>query len=188
MVALNPLVIQVPMAALVAVMIVVSISTFDWSSFKALTVLPKTESIVMLATVGVTLMTNDLALGVLVGVLLSGLFFARKVSQTSHIVSVLSENSRVRTYHVHGQLFFVSTHDFVHAFDIHEDLDGVVIDLTHAHLWDSSAVGAIDKVALYYMRQGIKVTLVGMNEASADLIDRLAVHDKPGALERQIAL
>jgi len=188
MVALNPLVIQVPMAALVAVMIVVSISTFDWSSFKALTVLPKTESIVMLATVGVTLMTNDLALGVLVGVLLSGLFFARKVSQSSRVVSVLSENSRVRTYHVYGQLFFVSTHDFVHAFDIHEDLDGVVIDLTHAHLWDSSAVGAIDKVALYYMRQGIKVTLVGMNEASADLIDRLAVHDKPGALERQIAL
>ncbi len=186
--ALNPLVIQVPMAALVAVMIVVSISTFDWSSFKALTVLPKTESIVMIATVGVTLGTNDLALGVLVGVLLSGLFFARQVSKFSRLSSMLSEDGRVRTYHVHGQIFFVSTHDFVHAFDIHEDLDGVVIDLTHAHLWDSSAVGAIDKVVLFFMRQGVKVNLVGMNEASADLVDRLAVHDKPGALERRAAV
>jgi SulP family sulfate permease len=187
MVALNPLVIQVPMAALVAVMIVVSISTFDWSSFKALTVLPKTESIVMLATVGVTLGTNDLALGMIVGVILSGLFFARQVSKFSHITSLLSEDGRVRTYHVYGQLFFVSIHDFVHAFDIHEDMDGVVIDLTRAHLWDSSAIGAIDKVALNYMRLGVKVNLVGMNEASADLVDRLAVHDKPGALERRTA-
>jgi len=188
LVVFHPLAIQIPMAALVAVMIVVSVNTFDWSSFKALTILPRTESIVLIATVAVTVVTKDLAVGVLVGVLLSALFFARRVSQFSHITSLLSADGRVRTYQVHGQLFFVSTHDFVHAFDLHEHLDRVVIDLTHAHLWDSSAVGAIDKVALQYMRQKVEVTLVGMNAASADLIDRLATHDKPGASERQIAL
>ena len=182
--ALQPLVIQIPMAALVAVMIVVSISTFDWSSFRSLTVFPKSESIVMVATVITTVITHDLAKGVLVGVVLSAIFFARKVSQLSEVTSELSADGRTRTYHVRGQMFFVSSHDFVHAFDAREDVDQVILDLTNAHLWDGSAVGAIDKVVLNFMRNGTKVNLVGMNEASATLIDRIAVHDKPGALDK----
>ncbi|AFZ68934.1 SulP family inorganic anion transporter [Deinococcus peraridilitoris] len=181
---LQPLVIQIPMAALVAVMFVVAISTFDWSSFKSLRTFPKSESIVMVSTVAATVITHDLSIGVLVGVVLSAIFFARKVSQLSSVTSELSPDGRTRTYHVLGQMFFVSSHEFVHSFDVQENIDKAVIDLTHAHLWDGSAVGAIDKVALNFMRQGVKVELVGLNEASSTLIDRIAVHDKLGALGR----
>ncbi|GAA5534037.1 SulP family inorganic anion transporter [Deinococcus aluminii] len=181
--ALQPLLVQIPMAALVAVMIVVSISTFDWGSLRTLTVFPKGETIVMLATVAVTVLTHDLSLGVLVGVILSALFFARKVSQLSQ-VSHEDHADGTRTYRVRGQLFFVSTHDFLHHFDFAHPAGRVVIDLTDAHFWDGSAVGALDKVMLKFMRQGTPAELVGLNEASATLIDRLAVHDKPGALER----
>jgi len=181
---LQPLLVRIPMAALVAVMIVVSVSTFDWSSVRSLARFPKSDSIVMLTTVGVTVLTHDLSLGVLAGVVLSAVFFARKVSQLSRVTSELSADGRTRTYHVTGQLFFVSTHDFVSSFDFTERVDRVVIDLTHAHLWDGSAVGAIDKVALKFMRAGVTVDLNGMNEASQTLIDRIAVHDKPGALEQ----
>ena len=181
---LQPFLVRIPMAALVAVMIVVSVSTFDWSSLRGLRVFPKSESVVMLTTVGVTVATHDLSLGVLAGVVLSAVFFARKVSQLSRVTAALSPDGRTRTYGVYGQLFFVSTHDFVASFDFTERVERVVIDLTHAHLWDGSAVGAIDKVALKFMRRGARVELVGMNEASQTLIDRLAVHDKPGALER----
>lgn len=180
---LQPLLVQIPMAALVAVMIVVSISTFDWSSLKTLTVFPKGETIVMLATVGVTVLTHDLSQGVLVGVILSALFFARKVSQLSQVTHT-DDAQGTRTYRVRGQLFFVSTHDFLHQFDFTHPARRVVIDLTDAHLWDGSAVGALDKVMLKFMRQGTPAELIGLNEASATLIDRLAVHDKPGALER----
>jgi len=183
-VALQPLVTQIPMAALVAVMVVVSINTFDWSSFKSLTVNPVSESFVMVMTVLVTVVTSDLSIGVLVGVILSALFFAHKVSQFSSVTSSLSADGRERTYHLHGHLFFVSAQDFVSSFNVRERLDRVAIDLTHAHLWDGSAVGAIDKVALNFMRQGVNVDLVGLNQASASLIERLAVHDKPGALDR----
>jgi len=181
--ALQPLLVQIPMAALVAVMIVVSISTFDWGSLRTLTVFPKGETLVMLATVGVTVLTHDLSLGVLVGVILSALFFARQVSQLSQVTHMDGADG-TRTYRVRGQLFFVSTHDFLHQFDFAHPAGRVVIDLTDAHFWDGSAVGALDKVMLKFMRQGTPVELVGLNEASATLIDRLAVHDKPGALER----
>lgn len=181
---LQPLLVQIPMAALVAVMIVVSVSTFDWSSLRSLRVFPKSESIVMLATVAVTVATKDLALGVLIGVTLSALFFARKISMLSE-VNFVDQEDGARVYHVHGQLFFVSTHDFLHRFDFAHPARRVEIDLTHAHFWDGSAVGALDKVMLKYMHQGTPVSLVGLNEASATLIDRLAVHDKPGALERR---
>ncbi|GHF54539.1 SulP family sulfate permease [Deinococcus metalli] len=180
---LQPLLVQVPMAALVAVMIVVSVSTFDWGSLRTLTVFPKSETMVMLATVGVTVFTHDLSLGVLVGVVLSALMFARKVSQLSQVSHVDGADS-TRTYHVRGQLFFVSTHDFLHQFDFTHPAPRVVIDVSGAHFWDGSAVGALDKVMLKYMRQGTPVELVGLNEASASLIERLAVYDKPGALER----
>ena len=180
---LQPLLVQIPMAALVAVMIVVAISTFDWGSLKTLTVFPKGETIVMLATVGVTVLTHDLSLGVLVGVVLSALFFARKVSQLSQVTHT-DDEAGTRTYQVRGQLFFVSMHDFLHQFEFSHPARRVVIDLSEAHFWDGSAVGALDKVMLKFMRQGTPVELVGLNEASATLIDRLAVHDKPGALER----
>ncbi|MFB9991430.1 SulP family inorganic anion transporter [Deinococcus oregonensis] len=180
--ALQPLLVQIPMAALVAVMIVVSVSTFDWNSLRTLTVFPKSETIVMLATVGVTVLTHDLSLGVLVGVVLSALFFARKVSQLSEVTHTdIPQGTRV--YTVRGQLFFVSTHDFLHQFDFAHQAERVVIDLSGAHFWDGSAVGALDKVMLKYRRQGTPVELVGLNDASATLIDRLAVHDKPGAVE-----
>lgn len=180
--ALQPLLVQIPMAALVAVMIVVSVSTFDWNSLRTLTVFPKGEAIVMLATVGVTVLTHDLSLGVLVGVVLSALFFARKVSQLSQVTHTDSPEG-TRTYRVQGQLFFVSTHDFLHQFDFAHVSQRVIIDLRDAHFWDGSAVGALDKVMLKYRRRGTPVELMGLNDASATLIDRLAVHDKPGVQE-----
>ncbi|TSA87598.1 SulP family inorganic anion transporter [Deinococcus detaillensis] len=186
---LQPLLVQIPMAALVAVMIVVSVSTFDWSSLRTLRVFPKSESIVMLSTVAMTVLTRNLSLGVLVGVVLSALFFARKISQLS-VVTHRDEPDGSRIYHVSGQLFFVSTHDFVHQFDFVHDAEQpaspVTIDLTHAHFWDGSAVGALDKVMLKYQRLGVPASLVGLNDASATLIERLAVHDKPGALSGEV--
>ncbi len=136
---LTPWVRQIPMGALVAVMFMVSFSTFDWSSLRDLTLVPKGESIVMVATVATTILTHNLAQGVLVGVLLSTLFFARKVSQLSSVTSTLSNDGQTRTYTVRGQLFFVSTQGFVTAFDTQEDLGRVMIDLTDAHVWDGSA-------------------------------------------------
>ena len=180
---LQPLLVQIPMAALVAVMIVVSVSTFDWSSLKTLRVFPKSETTVMLATVAVTVATKDLALGVLVGVILSALFFARKISMLSE-VTVDDRPDGARTYIVRGQLFFVSTHDFLHRFDFAHPAGRVEIDLTHAHFWDGSAVGALDRVMLKYRRQGTKVSLVGLNDPSATLIGRLAIHDKPGVVDQ----
>jgi len=180
---LSPWVRQIPMGALVAVMFMVSFSTFDWSSLRSLTRAPKGESVVMVATVATTVLTHNLAQGVLVGVLLSTLFFARKVSQLSSVTSALSRDGETRVYTVTGQLFFVSTQAFVEAFDVQERIDRVVIDLTAAHVWDGSAIAALDKIAMKFMRRGVTVELAGQNEASAVLIARLAQHDKPGALE-----
>ena len=181
---LQPLLVRIPMAALVAVMVVVSVGTFDWSSLRTITVFPKSETTVMLVTVAVTIFTHDLSKGVLAGVILSAIFFARKVSKLSSVTNALSTDGTTRTYVVHGQLFFVSTHDFVAGFDFSERPERIVIDLTHSHLWDGSAIGALDKVVLKFRRAGVNVDVIGMNEASATLIDRIAVHDKPDALER----
>ena len=180
---LQPWVRQIPMGALVAVMIMVSVSTFDWSSLRDMAVMPKSDTIVMVATVAVVVYTHDLAQGVLVGVVLSALLFARKISQISNVSSTLSEDGTARTYLVAGELFFVSSQDFVTSFDTKEALERVTIDLTEAHLWDGSAVAALDKVIIKFMQQGTQVELKGQNEASDELIRRLAVHNKPGALE-----
>ncbi|GIX38477.1 MAG: sodium-independent anion transporter [Silanimonas sp.] len=177
----GPWVKQIPMAALVAVMIMVSIGTFSWSSIANLRTYPKSSSLVMIATVVVTVATHDLAKGVLTGVLLSALFFARKVGQVLHVESEASEDGRVRTYRVTGQVFFASANDFASRFDFREVLERVRIDVSRAHFWDLSAVGALDKVVLKFRREGAEVELIGMNEASATLVDRLAVHDKPDA-------
>jgi len=180
----GPWVKQIPMAALVAVMIMVSIGTFSWGSLKALRTNPKTSSVVMIATVVVTVFTHDLAKGVLTGVLLSGLFFARKVGQVLHIGSTSHEDGRVRHYVVTGQVFFASADQFVAGFDFREALERVRIDVGRAHFWDLSAVGALDTVVVKFRREGTEVEILGMNEASATLVDRLGVHDKPDAVER----
>lgn len=181
---LGPWVSQIPMAALVAVMIMVSIGTFNWDSIRKLREHPPSSSIVMVATVVVTVATHDLAQGVFVGVLLSGIFFAHKVGRVLRIERSSSADGRVRTYTVVGQVFFASSETFTGAFDFKEVIDKVCIDVSRAHFWDITAVSALDKVVLKFKREGTEVEVRGLNEASATLVDRFAVHDKPGAIEQ----
>ena len=164
-------------------MIMVSIGTFNWRSIANLRVYPRTSSVVMLATVAMVVVTHNLAYGVLVGVLLSGIFFAWKIGQLFQVSSTITDDGRKRTYVVSGQVFFASTQDFFAAFDFHEGLETVVIDLTRAHFWDISAIAALDKVVLKFRRDGTIVDIVGMNEASSTMVDRLATHDKTDAIE-----
>ncbi|MCH2547570.1 MAG: SulP family inorganic anion transporter [Alphaproteobacteria bacterium] len=174
---------QIPMAALVAVMIMVSIGTFSWSSVKNLTTHPKSSSLVMISTVAVVVLTHDLAKGVFVGVLMSALFFARKVSHLLEITSDLSADKNHRTYRVYGQVFFASADNFTAAFDFKEVIEKVTINLYEAHFWDLSAVAALDKVVLKFRREGAEVELLGLNEASATIVEKLGIHDKPEALD-----
>ena len=175
---------QIPMAALVAVMIMVAIGTFSWASLKNLRTFPKSSSLVMLATVVVVVITHNLAQGVLVGVLLASLIFAYKISRLMSVKSELVADGAERVYRVYGQVFFVSAETFRAAFDFKEVVERVRIDLTAAHFWDSSAVAALDKVVLRFRREGTEVELVGLNEASATIVDSLAIYDKPDALQR----
>jgi SulP family sulfate permease len=175
---------RIPMPALVAVMFMVSIGTFSWASLKNLAVHPKTTSVVMVSTVVTVVWTHNLAIGVGVGVLLSALFFARKVSQVIRVTS--ARQGDVRTYTVRGQVFFASAGDFTAAFDFKEVLGKAVIDVSAAHFWDLTSVGALDKVVLKFRREGTEVEILGLNEASATIVDKLAAHDKPGALERML--
>ncbi|HCL67526.1 MAG TPA: sodium-independent anion transporter [Rhizobium sp.] len=181
---LGDLVSRIPMAALVAIMIMVSIGTFSWSSIKNLKDHPRSSSIVMVATVVGVVYTHNLAIGVLIGVLLSALFFAWKIAQIFRITSVLSADGTQRTYTVEGQVFFASVDDFNAAFDFKEALDKVVIDVSHAHIWDISSVAALDMIVLKFRREGAEVEILGLNEASETIVDKLAIHDKPGAMER----
>lgn len=169
---------QIPMAALVAVMIMVSIGTFNWGSFKNLREHPKSSSVVMLATVAVTVYTHDLARGVLTGVLLSGFFFAHKIAQILLIEAQTEDDGETRSYAIYGQVFFASADRFVDAFDFDASPRRVRIDLTHAHFWDITALNALDKVVLKFRRKGAEVEVLGLNEASATLVDRFGVHDK----------
>ncbi|MBK1837349.1 SulP family inorganic anion transporter [Azospirillum sp. YIM B02556] len=178
---------RIPMAALVAVMIMVSVGTFDWRSLKTLATHPRSSSAVMLATVAGVVFTHNLAVGVLIGVLLSGIFFAGKVARLFRVTSTLSEDGRTRSYLVEGQLFFASADDFSAAFDVREDLDAIVIDVSRAHIWDLSSVAALDGIVLKFRRAGMEVRLAGMNAASETIVDRLAIHDKPGSEERVAA-
>ncbi len=175
---------RIPMAALVAVMIMVSIGTFSWDSVRKLRENPPSSSIVMLATVAVTVITHDLAKGVFVGVLLSGIFFAHKVGKVLRVDSSSSPDGRVRRYSVVGQVFFASSETFHAAFDFKEVVDQVCIDVSRAHFWDITAISALDKVVLKFKREGADVEVVGLNEASATLVDRFGVHDKPDAVEQ----
>ncbi|WP_407070775.1 SulP family inorganic anion transporter [Novilysobacter avium] len=177
----GPWVKQIPMAVLVAVMIMVSIGTFNWSSIKNLRHYPATSSIVMLGTVIVTVLTSDLARGVLTGVLLSALFFARKVGQVLRIDSQLDADGNARRYTVTGQVFFASSSAFAAGFDFREVLQHVTIDVSGARFWDLSAVGALDKAVMRFRREGATVEVVGLDEASTALVAQLGVYDKPGA-------
>ncbi|WP_428820483.1 SulP family inorganic anion transporter [Microbulbifer sp. MCCC 1A16149] len=174
----------IPMAALVAVMIMVSIGTFDWGSIRNLKTLPLSTNLVMLSTVIVVVFTHNLAFGVFVGVLLASLFFANKVSHFMYVSSELDEEQNCRTYTVVGQVFFNSADKFVAAFDFKEALDKVVIDLSRAHFWDVSAVYSLDKAVVKFRREGAEVELIGLNEASSTIVDRFGVHDKPEEIEK----
>lgn len=182
---LNDFLVQIPMAALVGVMIMVSIGTFDWGSVKSLHKTPITDTIVMIATVITVLMTHDLSKGVLVGIILSAIFFASKISKVK-VTTLASDHSNKKFYRVSGQLFFASVTDFVEHFNFNDKVKEVNIDLTEAHLWDDSAVGAIDKIVIKYHQNGVKVNLVGLNNESNKLINKLAVHNKPGGLEKVV--
>ena len=173
----------IPMAALVAIMIMVAVGTFSWSSIRNLRDHPRSSSIVMLATVATVVYTHNLAIGVLVGVLLSGIFFAGKIAQLFRVTSEISADGRERTYRVEGQLFYGSVEDFMAAFDFREALERVVIDVRAAHIWDISSVQALDMAVLKFRRDGAEVEIRGMNRASETLVDKLAIHDKPGALD-----
>lgn len=175
---------QIPMAALVAVMIMVSIGTFSWESLLNLKKHPASTSVVMITTVVVVVATHNLAYGVFVGVLLAAMFFANKVAQFKYVRSNLSEDGGTRTYTVVGQVFFASADKFVEFFDFKEAVDKVVIDLCQAHFWDITAVAALDKAVLKFRREGTEVEIIGLNEASATIVDRFAVHDKPDAVEK----
>ncbi|HNS91407.1 MAG TPA: STAS domain-containing protein, partial [Thauera sp.] len=158
--------------------IMVSIGTFDWNSIRKLREHPPSSSIVMMATVAVTVATHDLAQGVLVGVLASGFFFAHKVGRILRVRSIAEDEGRQRRYTVTGQVFFASADAFIASFDFREVIDKVVIDVSRAHFWDITAVSALDKVVVKFRREGTDVEIVGLNEASATLVDKFGAHDK----------
>jgi SulP family sulfate permease len=174
----------VPMAALVAVMIMVSIGTFNWTSIKELRTNPTSASVVMIATVIVVVWTHNLALGVFTGILIGSLFMAQRLSQFMYIDSSFDQATDTRTYNVVGQIFFNSSDKFIALFDYKEAVDKIVIDVHRAHFWDITAVDALDKVVIKLRREGADVSIIGLNEASETLLDKFAVHDKPEEIEK----
>ena len=182
-VVLNDWVQRIPMAAVVAVMIMVSIGTFSWSSIRGLRTNPKVSSLVLITTMSVVVLTHNLAYGVFAGVLLSAVFFAHKVSRLFTISSEISEDGLHRTYTVYGQVFFATANQFATSFDLAEAVERVTLDFTQAHFWDISAVNALDTIVLKFRRDGKHVELLGMNSASATIVENLGIHNKPNALE-----
>ncbi|MGJ7457615.1 SulP family inorganic anion transporter [Halomonas sp. RA08-2] len=175
---------QIPMAALVAVMIMVAIGTFSWSSIRDLKKHPMSTNMVMVATVVVVVVTHNLAIGVFVGVLLAAMNFANKVGNILYIGSEEADEGSRRIYKVVGQVFFASSEHFSGAFDFKETVEKVTIDLSRAHFWDITSVQTLDRVVIKFRREGTEVELVGLNEASATIVDRFAVHDDPEAVEK----
>ncbi len=169
---------MIPMAALVAVMIMVSVGTFDWKSVLNLRSTPAQSSIVMIATTATVVLTHDLSKGVVLGVLLSAVFFMRKVGKTITVTEIETPEEGVLRYKVSGQLFFASADLFAAVFEYHGHPTRVEIDMTDAHLWDLTGVAAVDKVVFRYRRQGAEVELIGMNQAGQTLVDRVGKHDK----------
>ncbi|MFT6734152.1 MAG: SulP family sulfate permease [Polaribacter sp.] len=181
---LNDWVAKIPMAALVAVMIMVSIGTFDWNSIKNLKNHPLSTNVVMIATVLMVVWTHNLAYGVFVGVLLASLFFANKISHFMYAENKLSDNGDTRTYVFHGQIFFNSSAKFLHNFNFKEAVSNIVIDLSLAHFWDITAVHSLDMAVIKFRKEGASVKIIGLNRASETIVDRFGVHDKPEELEK----
>ena len=181
---LGPWVSQIPMAALVAVMIMVSIGTFSWESVLNLKSHPPSSSMVMLATVATTVATHNLALGVAVGVVLSPLFYATKVGRVFYVKRENGGNLETCHYQVIGEVFYTSAPQFIASFDFKEAVKQVTIDVHRAHFWDITAIDALDKVIIKFRREGAEVDVIGLNEASATLVDKFAVHNKPDAVEK----
>ncbi|MGM0845699.1 MAG: SulP family inorganic anion transporter [Bacillota bacterium] len=169
-IVLGGVVVQIPMAALAGVMIMVSIGTFDWSSVRNLHKVPKTDAAVMLVTVITVVVTHDLSQGVLAGVLLSAIFFAAKISKVK-VEEDLKGSKKV--YHIKGQIFFASVNDLPQKFNYKEDINSVEINLSEAHLWDDSAIGAFDKIESKFEQNNISVFYSGLNEESAKLKKRI---------------
>lgn len=178
---------RIPMAALVAVMIMVSISTFSWGSIRNLKEYPLSTNIVMVVTVVVVVATHNLAYGVVAGTLLAAMFFANKIAHYLDIASKHDPEHSHRTYYVVGQVFFGSADRFTNAFDLNEKLETLTIDLREAHFWDITAVAALDKVVLKLRREGVQVDVIGMNRATSTLVDRFGVHNKPDGIDTLIS-
>lgn len=171
-IVLGDWVVQIPMPVLVGIMIMVSIGTFDWSSFTYLRKAPKADAAVMLVTMAIVVATHDLSKGVIAGVILSAIFFVAKISK----IQVRAHQKKGATnYHVKGQLFFASVDDFIDSFDLTNKQENITIDFTEAHVWDDSGVGAIDKVVLKLRENNNMVTIQGLNSPSKKIVDRLAV-------------
>ncbi|MBC3190046.1 SulP family inorganic anion transporter [Pseudonocardia sp. C8] len=177
-VGLGRLVGLIPMAALVAVMVMVAVATFDWHSVRpsVLRRMPKSETTVMISTVAVTVGTHNLAYGVGVGVLVAMVLFARRVAHLVEVDPVLDPDGSTKVYRVRGQLFFASSNDLVFAFDYANDPSRVVIDLSDAHVWDASTIASLDAITTKYAARGTEVTVTGMNADSRSRHDRLAGH------------
>ena len=163
----------IPMAALVAIMIMVAFTTFQWGAIKQFSKHPLEFNTVMIAVIIVVLATHNLALGVFVGVLLSALFFINKLERTVHVYTYLNA-ANSRSYVISGQIFFSSTEKFYQFFDFKEKLEHVELDLTHAHIWDVTSVNMLNNVIQKFKAQGIDVRIIGLNEASSTLIDRFS--------------
>ncbi|MEL0632954.1 SulP family inorganic anion transporter [Pseudoalteromonas carrageenovora] len=174
----------IPMAALVAVMIMVSIGTFSWASIKDLKKNPLSSNVVMISTVIVVVATHNLAMGVLVGVLLATLFFANKIGRFMAVTAKHDEANNQVTYEVAGQVFFASAEQFIASFDFKNAVANVVIDLTHAHFWDITGVSSLDKVVIKFRREGATVNIVGMNSATETVVDKFGVHNDPKEVEK----
>lgn len=176
-IVLGEMVVQIPMPVLVGIMIMVSIGTFDWTSFNYLKKAPKTDSIVMVATVAIVVYTHDLSQGVIAGVVLSAIFFVAKISK----IKVQKKLLDATHYQVQGQLFFASVDDFLDKFDFSVEDKDIVIDFTDAHIWDDSGVGAVDRVVLKFRENRNQVEVVGLDTGSQKLIDQLAIFKSDNA-------
>lgn len=169
---LGDIVVQIPMAALAGVMIMVSISTFDWSSVVHIHRIPRTDATVMIVTVGTVVLTHNLAYGVLAGVLLSMVFFAAKISKVK-VITNLDSNSNKRYYTVQGPIFFASVTDLLSQINFHDSVSNVEIDLSDSHIWDDSAVGVLDKIKTKFETNNISVRITGMNKESSQLVQSM---------------
>ncbi|WP_327230899.1 SulP family inorganic anion transporter [Streptomyces murinus] len=175
-IVLGPVVSTIPMAALVAVMVLVSVGTFDWHSVRPATLrrMPVGETAVMVITVIVVVATGNLSIGVVVGSVTAMVIFARRVARMADVTAVTDPDGTQVVYAVTGELFFASSNDLVHRFDYANDPDDVVIDLSATHIWDASSVAALDAIETKYARRGKRATIMGLNEPSAVMRERVA--------------